>query len=71
MPDSERHWAERTAVAVWRRLVARDLAGWDPYDAMSARRLPPGVVGSPFARRAVTQAVKRCRNIALLPYVSD
>ena len=42
------------------RLAARDFAGWDPYDALNAARLPSRVRREcPFVRRALTQAVKR------------
>lgn len=57
--DYEREWTKRAAMRVWTRLESRGFAGWDPYDAMNARRMPSRVAGSRLARRIATQAVKR------------
>jgi polysaccharide biosynthesis protein VpsJ len=46
--------------AIWERLVRHGFCGWDPYDALNGRRLPPSLVSSPLGRRLTVQAVKRC-----------
>lgn len=58
-PPPTVEWAARTASGIWRRLEARAFAGSDPYDALTATRVPSVVFRHPVARRALTQAVKR------------
>jgi len=59
-PPPTAEWAARTASAIWRRLEAHAFAGPDPYDALNATRVPAALRWNTVARRALTQAVKRC-----------
>jgi|WetSurMetagenome_2_1015567.scaffolds.fasta_scaffold45978_2 polysaccharide biosynthesis protein VpsJ len=56
---SDQEWALGAALAIWSRLAARAFAGWDPYDALNATRLPGSIKNARLFRRALTQAVKR------------
>lgn len=57
--SSEAVWARNAALSIWDRLVARDFAGWDPYDALNARWLPGTIKNARPCRRILTQLVKR------------
>ena len=48
-----------TALAIWDRLAARGFAGWDPYAALNAERLPAALKNARFFRRTLPHAVKR------------
>ena len=51
--------AASAALAIWGRLLANGFRGADPYDALSARRIPKRMLENGHARRGLTQAVKR------------
>jgi hypothetical protein len=59
-PPATADWAARAASAIWRRLEAQAFAGSDPYDALNTTRVPAALRRNSVARRALTQAVKRC-----------
>ena len=56
---SDREWARGAALAIWQHLASKDFAGWDPYDALNATRIPGSIKNSRYVRRVLTQAVKR------------
>lgn len=55
----EHDWTQRCAATILRRLAARGFAGADPYDGLSAARIPDRLLRRPLARRVLTQVVKR------------
>lgn len=55
----ERQPAGHAAQQVWDRLERHGFAGWDPYDALNARRTPARVRREPLLSRVCLQTVKR------------
>jgi len=51
-------FAQPMALALWSRLESRGFCGCDPYDALSASRLPRWACASGVGSRIITQVVK-------------
>lgn len=48
-----------SALSILARLEAGGFAGWDPYDGLSARRVPESLLRTARGRQALTQLAKR------------